>query len=80
MNQPTNPSPETHIYIGNFRPTIQDAMRNTRTCPLCRRHFSWDSSQSDAMTAKQCLDAGHFDTPVYKSIEDVLRIRKEQET
>lgn len=48
-------------------------------CPICDEPVMADQIRSQKVVVKECWDAGHFDTPVYKTIEEVIRLQRPPE-
>lgn len=69
-------SPETHVFVGTFRPPMTDIVKFGDSCAghyqvFCpMRHFHYDSNG-----LLECWRRGCFDTPVYKTIEEVVRMQ-----
>jgi hypothetical protein len=79
------PSPETHVFVGMFRPewaaTLKRCRQAAAQCPYCevgffiKAHYAYDGVRAQA---RECYQAGHFDTPVYKTIEEVVRMKDDE--
>lgn len=76
----SEPSPETHVFIGMFRPPFPEAL----TLAMKEHKYGWPCSNMPASIpwshggVEKCREAwlfGHYDTPVYKTIEEVVRMR-----
>lgn len=100
----STPSPETHVFVGMFRPTKEAiwsdiAARHTARmnrvkaegneaykipdplqCPVCRSDFlshGYGQVGDGEKRFHDCYVMGHFDEPVYKTIEEVVRMRRD---
>lgn len=75
----SEPSPETHVYVGMFRPPFAQALREAMDGDSSgwiegQRIYYWHGGAG----VDKCREAwlfGHFDEPVYKTIEEVVRMR-----
>jgi hypothetical protein len=67
------PTKETHVFIGTFRPPLSTVSR-LDSCPLCRRRFT-HYAQSSQELALNCWQQGHLDVPVYKTHEQVIAMQ-----
>ncbi len=73
------PSPETHVFVGMFRPQFHECLKQARD----RDPMGWCEGeilhlwQRDGI--EKCRHAwlfGRWDTPVYKTIEEVVRMKE----
>ena len=72
----TDPSPETHVFVGMFRPPLNNFMHNANSkwdvfvCS-CGSHLHYNC---DIATHWR---NGCMDTPVHKTIKEVVRMRND---
>lgn len=70
----STPSPETHVFVGMFRPQWRDPSGGY-VCVCPRGHSRGAIAGGDPRT---CWENGCYDTPVYKTIEEVVRMRRDE--
>lgn len=58
-----NPTPETHVFIGMFRPPYGGAHH---PCPVCKSYCVTLPGHY------RCWQEGHFDTPQYATREEII--------
>lgn len=72
---------DMRVCIGMFRPLLTEILKQTEdSCPIC--HCLWRSASGGQLFPDNrihCWSFGHFDTPVYKTIEEVTRLQKPPE-
>jgi len=83
MSEYTPPSPETHVFVGMFRPPFSEACAIEHSTPRNGGSVRY----GDALNY-HCLAAiggdkhrelwllGRYDTPVYKTIEEVVAMKE----
>lgn len=78
----STPSPETHVFVGMFRPPFADVLQSAMKdypwgWPEGQTCWDWHGSRG----IEKCREAwllGRFDTCVYKTIEEVVRMRRDE--
>lgn len=68
----SEPSPETHVFVGMFRPTPEQFEREHFSG---LEHSDWRDVAAYKERAWKEWQDGFWDTPVYKTIEEVVRMR-----
>lgn len=76
----SEPTPETHVFVGTFRKPLKQALddwEKTRGpyVPVCATAGISLYEPNGYSRFVQMWNEGHFDTPVYKTIEEVLAIQ-----
>lgn len=92
----STPSPETHVFVGMFRPPM--SADQVEECPGCHKHYETSEVEKcEVLTGMypdpqisyhyvkryrwerrlKCWLDGHFDEPVYRTIEEVVRMRQD---
>lgn len=73
-------SAETHVFVGLFREPFATVLAKAvkSQCPVCHRWW-YSSAGQETNAVHTCWLIGHFDTPVYKTIEEVTRLQKPPE-
>lgn len=73
------PTANTHVFVGTFRPTPQDIsaiVSRARADAAYKIYCPLGHGNYDANGIWKCWSNGCYDTPVYKTIEEVVRMKQ----
>ena len=78
----STPSPETHVFVGMFRPPFPEVLEfmmkvNKHGWIKNGCYHGWDDRGGGIDLCREAWLFGRYDEPVYKTIEEVVRMRQD---
>jgi hypothetical protein len=75
----SDPTPETHVFVGTFRKPFHECFaeyaKERRYVPISSNAGISIYDPGGRAKVLEMWHQGHFDTPVYKTIEEALAIQ-----
>ncbi len=85
VSQPTQPTAETHVFVGMFRPPWEDHLNKEMMhydsvmkqfdIPVNSWHIPYAERDSYQQSVRSRWLRGDYDTPIYRTIEEVIKLR-----